>query len=192
MSAIESDINLLEQNLVDRLNFKRDQLVTAGYIAEGDIEIELWPENVLNFKRPIKGVGRISVCYLDTTYDKILDPNVVSQTGTMGFAFHCQSKNRRGVAGVNDMIRIVLKYLIGYQPLGYTKMIAKNVKLYERDKDSNIWMALTELCTNYILSEFNDEPELPSIEQMVFTPPPGKGDSTTVTEDTQIGGNPIF
>jgi hypothetical protein len=191
MSLIESDINLLEQNLVDRLQLKIDQLVIAGYISAGDIEVELWPEALASFKRPVKKIGRISVCYLDSTYDRVLDPNVVSQTGTVSFGFHCQGKLRRGVGGVNDLIRIVLKYLIGYQPLGYTKMIAKNVKLYEREKDSNQWMALAELSTNYILSEFNDDPTPPNIEQMVFNPPAGTGASTTVNANTVIGGNPI-
>lgn len=190
--ATEISIDNIEDNIKERLDLKIAELVESDLLCDGDIEVELLPETALAFKRPVQKKGRISICYMDTEYDRTKSPEVVAQDGYNKFAFFCVSKNRRGKAGVNDMIRIVLKYLIGYKPLGHEKLIAKKVELFMREPDTNLWMARVELSAKYMLIEFNDDPPAAAITEMKFDPPVHGGAQVLVNEDTVPSSEPPY
>jgi hypothetical protein len=174
-------IDDIENDLKGRLDLK-----LADKISTNKIEVELMPDDLNGFRRPIMKKTRISICYLDTDFDRTKSPEVVAQDATNKFGFFISSKNRRGADGVNESIHNVLKYLVGFKPLGHEKMTAVKVELYEREKDTNLWFARVELAAKYMQVEFNDDPAPPPIVEMKFNPPSfGGSDQVVVNENTQ-------
>lgn len=184
--ANETDIDKVEDSLKARGDLK-----LAAEILAGTLEVEVLPDTAGGFKRPILRKGRISICYLDTDFDRIKSPEVVAQDGFNKFGFFLAAKSRRGPGGINDLIRLVYKWYVGFRPMGHEKLISVKTELYQRETDTGLWFAKVELKAQFMLVEFNDDPALPNIAQMTFEPPVHGGAAVVVTAATVQGENPI-
>jgi hypothetical protein len=184
----EISIDNIEDSLKDRLDTK-----LAAEIAAGDIEVEVLPDTPGAFKRAVAKKRRVSVCYLDTDFDKTMAPDVVAQNAFNKFGLFVAAKARRGPNGINDLIRLCVKYLVGFRPLGHEKITAVKIELYQRDTTDNMWMAKVELRAQYMLVEFNDDPPeygTGTIQEITFNPPAYGGETVVVNSDTEISQQP--
>jgi hypothetical protein len=183
------DINIENycENIKDRLELKLAADITAEIL-----DIEVMPETAGGYKRPIKKKGRISICYLDTDFDKLKSiSGQVIQDEYNKFGLFLVSKSLYGAGGIYDLYAKSRKWLIGFRILNHEKLIAKKAELKMRENDTALWFMLFEVSGKATLVEYNDDPPAVSITRMTFKPPVGTGADVVVDENTQTGSNPI-
>lgn len=186
------DVSSIEQNILERL-----QIVLAADITAGNIEVELLPDQPVNFNRPTKKTGRISVVYMGAeSTDKIksLSGTVIQDVFNL-FGFFLCSKTRLGVGGVNDLYTKTLQALLGYPPLNHERMFFQKNTLFMRETDTALWFQRLEMKAKTVITQWDGDAIAPGrIVQITHEPSdamPSGFPTIVVDENTPIGPNPL-
>lgn len=187
------DISSIEQNVLVRL-----QTVLAADIAAGNIEVELLPDQPVNFNRPTKKTGRISVVYMRTEpTDKIksLSGCVIQDVFNVFGLFLC-SKSRIGTGGVNDLYTKTLMALLGYAPLNHERMFLEKNTLFMRETDTALWFQRLEMKAKTVITQWDGDAVIPGrITQITHEPSdemPSGYPTIVVDANSPIGPNPLI
>lgn len=186
------DISSVESNILQRFN-----TVLADDIADGIIEVELLPDQPVNFHRPTKKTGRISIVYMGTDPDvklKSLSGAVVQDVFNLFGLFLC-SKSRLGPGGVNDLYAKALKCALGYSPLNHERMYFHKNTLFMREIDTALWFQRLEMKARTVLTQWDGDAVIPGrIVQITHEPSdamPSGFPTIVVDENTPPGPNPL-
>jgi Gp37 protein len=143
------DYQAAEQDIIDRIApFK-----TAA------IDIQILPENQVDFKRPFEK-AKITVAYKGSKWKDPASTGHMSQDEEVMFEFSIQSRTLRGDRGIYKVKALLIQALVGFAPTDCDKMYCKESGMTQAHTtfEGGVWTyTLIMCCRNVSVEDFEED-----------------------------------